>query len=110
MKDTPKEGDLHSVVRVDRHAFALRYGYCDERDRATGEPYILYPDLLSEPLYTREGYRIVTALQSICPHYAPPKDREWENCCYTCGFYPDHSSEIGICRCEHMRQPLKEEV
>lgn len=102
----PKEGDLHSVVTIGSHAFELRYGYCDERDRATGEPYILYPDLLSKPFYTEDGYRIVAALQSICEYYMPPKDRERENCCYTCCFYPDQHAEIGICRCEKLRHPL----
>lgn len=100
----PREGDLHSVVTIGPHSFELRYGYCDERDRVTGEPYILYPDLLSHPLYTEDGYRIVAALQSICEHYAFPVGRERENCCYTCSFYPDQQSEIGICRCEKMRR------
>ena len=101
----PKEGDLHSVVCIDTHAFELRYGYCDERDRVTGEPYILYPDLRSEPFYTNDGYRIVTALQGVCEHYLSPPGREQEDCCYTCSYYPNQRSEIGICRCEAMRKP-----
>jgi len=100
----PKEGDLHSVVTVGRHSFELRYGYCDERDRATEEPYILYPDLLSFPHYTEDGYRIVSALQSICPHYIHPAGHERENCCYTCGFYPNHRAEIAVCGCAQMRR------
>lgn len=101
----PQEGDLHSIVTIGTRSFELRYGYCDERDRSTGEPYILYPDLLAEPLYTEDGYRIVAALQSTCEHYMPPNGREWENCCYTCSCYPDQQAEIGICRCEKMRKP-----
>lgn len=101
----PKEGDLHSIVTIGSHAFELRYGYCDDRDRVTGEPYILYPDLLSEPIYTEDGYRIVAALQKNCEYYAPPDGQEREDCCYTCDFYPDQQSEIGICRCEEMRRP-----
>ena len=101
----PREGDLHSVVTIGSHSFELRYGYCDERDRATGEPYILYPDLLTKPCYTEDGYRIVAALQSVCPYYTLPHGREREDCCYTCDFYPDRQSEIGICRCEKTRRP-----
>lgn len=101
----PREGDLHSIVTIGPHSFELRYGYCDKRDRAAGEPYILYPDLRSFPHYTEEGYRIVTALQSVCQHYTLPDGREWEDCCYTCDFYPDQKAEIGICRCEQMRRP-----
>lgn len=96
----PREGDLHSVVTIGAYTFELRYGYCDERDRASGEPYILYPDLISMPHYTEEGYRIVTALQSVCGHYLPPDGCEPENCCYTCNYYPDKKAEIGICGCE----------
>lgn len=102
----PREGDLHSIMTIGPHAFELRYGYSDERDRATGEPYILYPDLLSEPLYTEDGYRVVAALQSICEHYIPPYGCEREDCCYTCSFYPNQNSEIGICRCEKMQRTL----
>lgn len=101
----PREGDLHSVVTIGAHSFELRYGYCDERDRSTGEPYILYPDLLSKPCYTEDGYRIVAALQSICEHYTLPSGLEREDCCYTCDFYPDQQSEIGVCGCEEMRRP-----
>lgn len=100
----PKEGDLHSVVTVGGYTFELKYGYCDERDRASGEPYILHPDLASRPLYTEDGRRIVTALQSICSYYLPPDGCERENCCYTCTFYPDKLAEIGICGCAMMRK------
>lgn len=101
----PREGDLHSIVTIGSHSFELRYGYCDEQDRATGEPYILYPDLLAEPLFTEDGYRIVAALQSVCEHYTFPDGQEKEDCCYTCDFYPDQQAEIGICRCTEMREP-----
>lgn len=101
----PREGDLHSIVTIGPHTFELRYGYCDERDRASGEPYILYPDLLGKPRYTVDGYRIVAALQSVCRHYTVPDGMEREDCCYTCRFYPDQKSEIGICTCEAMRKP-----
>lgn len=100
----PREGDLHSIVRIGPHAFELRYGFCDERDRAGGEPYILYPDLLSTPLYTESGHRIVTALQSVCRYYTIPEGTLREDCCYTCNHYPDPMAEIGVCRCESMRE------
>lgn len=99
----PKEGDLHSTVTIGSHSFELRYGYCDERDRVTGEPYILYPDLASTPLYTADGRRIVTALQNTCPYYTVSSGRDPENCCYTCDHYPNPNDEIGICRCEQNR-------
>ncbi len=102
--NVPREGDLHAVVTIDSYSFELRYGYCDERDRASGEPYILYPDLLTQPHFTVEGYRIVSALQSVCKYYTVPENREWEDCCYTCNHYPNPKDEIGICKCEDMRK------
>lgn len=99
----PNEGDLHSVVSVGGYTFELRYGYYDERERAGGEPFVLYPDLQTKPLYTEEGYRIVSAIQSVCEHYAVPDGKERENCCYTCVHYPNRTGDIGICKCERMR-------
>lgn len=104
-QNIPREGYLHSVVTVGLHSFELRYGYCDEQDRASGEPYILYPDLLTQQYFTPDGYRIVSALQSVCEYYTIPQGREPEDCCYTCNHYPDAKDEIGICRCEGMRRP-----
>ena len=101
----PKEGDLYAVVTIGSHSFELRYGYCDERDRASGEPYILYPDLLTYPHFTADGYRIVSALQSVCSHYTIPEGQMGEDCCYTCNHYLDPFDEIGICKCEAMRGP-----
>ena len=108
----PKEGDLHSIVTIGSHCFELRYGYRDDKDRITGEPYILYPDLTATPLYTEDGHRIVSALQSTCPHYWVPPGREREDCCYTCSFYPNPSDELGICQCEknHVQHHLKEDT
>ncbi|MBQ8830992.1 MAG: hypothetical protein IJ017_05295 [Oscillospiraceae bacterium] len=106
--NSPREGDLHSIVTIGTHSFELRYGYCDDCDRFTDEPYILYPDLLSKPFYTEEGCRIVTALQSICKYYEPINKQEREDCCYTCSFYPNQHTEIGICKCDGMRKPVTE--
>ena len=104
-----QEGDLHSVITIDDHSFELRYGYCDERDRNYGEPYILYPDLKSKPVFTQDGYRIVAALQSTCSHYAAPDTEEWEDCCYTCSYYSNPQAEIGICRCRQMSRSTMNE-
>lgn len=101
----PREGELHSVVTIGAHSFELRYGFCDERDRVSGEPYILYPDLRTVPYYTEDGCRIVAALQSVCAHYAALKGAPGEDCCYTCNYYLNPKEEIGICRCEKMRKP-----
>ena len=100
---TPNEGDLHSVVTIDEYTFELRYGYYEERDRS-GEPVLVYPDLENEPIYTKHGYRIVTAIQSVCKNYFQPNEKCKEDCCYTCIHFSDSKAEIGICRCEIMKR------
>lgn len=100
----PQEGDLHAVVKIENHVFELRYGFYDELDRNSGEPCVIYPDLESEPLYTKDGSRIVSAIQSVCPHYVAPEGRTEEDSCYTCSYFPSIKDEIGICRCEKTRK------
>ena len=99
----PREGELHSVVNVGGYAFELRYGFNLESERASGEPFVLYPNLAEEPKFTPEGYRIVSAIQSVCGHYEAAPGMEPEDCCYTCRHYPDPVDDIGVCRCEKMR-------
>lgn len=113
MSDTariPREGELYAVVKLEDHTFELRYGYYEERERNGGEPCVIYPDLEAEPLYTRDGYRIVSAIQSVCPHYAAPEGRTEEDSCYTCSYFPSIKDEIGICRCKKMRKAITEEI
>ncbi len=107
---TPKEGELHCVTTVGGYTFELRYGFNQESERLCGEPFVLYPDLAASPIYAPEGYRIVSAIQSVCPYYLPAPGAEPEDCCYTCGYYPDQIAEIGICSCEEMRRENQEEA
>lgn len=99
----PREGDLHSIVAVGGYAFELRYGFNLESERACGEPFVLYPDLAAQPKFTPEGYRIVSAIQSVCGYYEAAPGLDQEDCCYTCRHYPNPVDDIGICRCEEMR-------
>lgn len=103
---TPQEGDLHCVVTIEDYTFELRYGYNEEYERG-GDPFVLYPDLETEPIYTKDGYRIVSAIQSVCKHYKIPDGRVPEDCCYTCNHYSNEKDEVGICRCEKMRRKEK---
>ena len=98
----PREGALHSVVTVGGYAFELRYGFNQESERSSGEPFVLYPDLAAEPKFTQEGYRIVSAIQSVCEYYEVAPGTEPEDCCYTCRYYPNPVDDIGICRCQQM--------
>lgn len=84
------------------HSFELRYGYYEESDRQWGEPVVIYPDLKTTPLYSEDGYPLVTAVQSPCEQYTavghPPDD-----CCSDCVYYMDSKKEIELCLCEARR-------
>ncbi|MBO4971967.1 MAG: hypothetical protein J6D45_04065 [Clostridia bacterium] len=102
MKDnhlSPSEGDLFMTVAVGGYTFDLRYGYYEDSDRSLGEPVPIYPDLKKHPLYSRDGFPIVTAVQSPCEYYTVKKDEAREDCCCDCIYYPSMKDEIGICRC-----------
>ena len=102
---SPQEGDLHAVVEIEGYVFELRYGYNEEHERE-GAPFVLYPDLNTKPIFTKDGYRIVSAIQSVCDNYENPESEIAEDCCYTCSFYSDPKADVGICQCERMRHSV----
>ncbi len=99
----PREGELFRIVLVDEHRFEIRYGYYEESDRAMGEPVPIYPDLIKEPLYTKEGFPLITAVQSPCEYYEILEGYEDEDTCSSCKYYPNIWDEISICQCEKRR-------
>lgn len=100
---TPREGELFLVVSVEGYTFELRYGYYEESDRVMGEPVPIYPDLKNNPIYTKDGRPIVTAVQVPCENYEVPEGYEREDCCSNCIYYPNMRDEISICQCERRR-------
>lgn len=102
----PKEGDLYATVSVGGHTFDIRYGYYEESDRTLCEPVVVYPDLKNKPVFSPEGYRLVTAVQGPCEHYAVTDGHEPEECCSDCMYYPNAKEEIGVCRCKHNKRMI----
>ena len=99
----PKEGDLYMVINSYGHTFELRYGFYEESDREYGEPVAIYPDLKKNPIYTKDGYPLVTAVQIPCEHYKVSQGHAPEECCSDCIYYKDSKKEIDICLCEKKR-------
>lgn len=98
--DIPKkEGVIYKTVVAGGHSFTLRYGYYEDYERSRGEPVVIYPDLGRIPLYSDDGYRVVTAVQDACGEYVPRGARDEDACCCDCIFYPDARSCIGVCAC-----------
>ncbi len=103
----PKEGDIYTVVNIGKHTFELKYGYYEEGDRECGEPVVIYPEL--SDIYTEEGLKIVTAIQTPCKHYKVQKGCGREECCSDCIYYPNRRAEIGVCKCEKNRRIINSE-
>lgn len=97
----PREGDIYKVLRIDGHTFELRFGYYAEFERENCEPVVLYPDLSAEKRYTKNGHRIVTAIQEPCSSFEGPEHKVTDACCRDCIHYLQPDAEIGICGCTH---------
>ncbi len=100
----PKDGDIYKTVKIDEHSFELRYGYYEEFERHNGEPVVLYPDLVKNLCYTKDGYRIVTAIQDPCGFYTVSEHKTRDECCNDCDYYKISGNEIGICTCPENRK------
>ena len=90
-----KEGDLYAVLEIHGHRIELRYGYYEEHERARGEPIPIYPDLKKHPIYTNEGYPIVTQMQELCEQGDSPYE---DGCCFDCQFFKKEYDLFGICK------------
>lgn len=95
---SPKEGDLYKEVTVGGRCFSLRYGYYEDADRNSSfnEPIPIYPDFSREPVYTREGVPIVTAMQDVCVGY---RGKDGADTCSDCLYFQKQEELFGLCSC-----------
>lgn len=98
-----KDGDLYKAFVAFGESFELYYGYYNESDKQArfAEPLPIYPDFISEPRYTAEGFPLATDMQDICEHYI---GKESEESCYACEHYERGIEMIGLCRCRARRR------
>lgn len=89
-----QDGDLYKIINIKGREIEIRYGYYETYERDHHDPVPIYPDLLSEPLLTDEGERIVTAMQSVCERFEGG-DRELG--CFSCRHFRLFEDLIGIC-------------
>lgn len=96
-----KEGELYKIVTTFGKTFELRYGFYDERDRQSPlcEPAIIYPDFLSEPVYTDEGNPLVTMMQDACERYSGSAKRTPDTTCADCKYFQRGEEWFGVCSC-----------
>ena len=89
-----KEGELYKTVELHGHRIELRYGYYEEYERERGEPIPIYPDLSEKPIYTEDGFPIVTQMQDLCEN---GKCRFSDGCCGECEYFRQCVEMFGIC-------------
>ena len=101
----PKEGDIFETVNIDGHSFVIRYGYYDQQERYTSPPLPIYPNFLTNPVHTSDGYPLITRIQDACQHYRTSDASEGDDWCADCIHCSCTGNEIGICLCSHNRLP-----
>ena len=96
--DKVKEGSLYKVIEIDNITLEIKYGYYDDADRYSkyNEPIPVYPNFKETPIYTCEGYPLVTKIQDKCDYFLGKKDVDE---CYGCKHFTEEDDMIGICSC-----------
>lgn len=97
MNSNFKEGDLYKIVTAFGETFEIKYGFYSEEERLSefGEVMPIYPDFISKPEHTAEGYPFVTQMQDVCDFYS---GEEYDDC-FSCSHYCHGDELIGICKC-----------
>ena len=99
-----RDSDIYKVVVIADKRFTIRYGYAADSEREIWEPTPIYPDFISEPVYTAEGFPFATAFQDICRHYKIKPDNNGESWCDNCIYFDKREDYIGICKCDKRTQ------
>lgn len=89
-----REGDLYKMLFVGGRVFEIRYGYYEEFERENTDPVPIYPDFLTNPIYSSDGRLLVTAMQDVCERF---EGECGELGCYGCRHYKSADDFIGIC-------------
>ena len=105
---TREEGELYKVVTTFGKTFELRYGYYQECDRQSPlcDPVVIYPDFLSNPVYTDNGEPFVTMVQDACKSYSGKAKRTSDTTCCECKYFHSGEDWIGICTCLKNKKQL----
>ena len=96
-----RDGDLYKIVSLFGKNLHIKYGYYEEYERTHGEPIPIYPDFKKEPIYTDDGYPLVTQMQELCDM---GESKFKEGLCADCKYYEHGDDLIGKCTCEANRK------
>lgn len=105
----PKEGELYKKLTVGGHCFELKYGFYADFERESGEPVVIYPDLITCKLYAQDGNMLVTAIQEPCRYYKVYEEQMRNEWCCDCEYYMYSGDDIGICSCPENNQYIRKD-
>ena len=100
---------MFKIIHAHGKLFPIYYGYYEDCDRVNPavEPMPIYPDFITEPQYTQEGFPFVTKMQTVCAHYRGRSAKEQD--CADCEYYKHGDELLGICVCMKNRvEPIEE--
>ena len=97
-RTAPVEGELFKNIELYGKIFEIIYGYYEEVDRMN-DPIEIYPDFLSAPVYTDDGFPFVTHMQAPCEYYEK-KGTDIDRDCSTCIYMEQGDELIAVCRCK----------
>ena len=106
----PAEGDIFKTIAVGGHTFTIRYGYYTDSEREVMGPIPIYPCFIRQPLYTQDGFPLITVFQDACEHYIPTDGTEGDAWCADCMHCSREQEAIGICQCSHRRNHVSNDV
>ncbi len=98
-----REGDLYDIIIVDEKVFEIRYGFHEEFERHSGEPFPIFPHLDKNAEYTKDGYRIITQMQDPCEDFEFKTKDFSERVCGGCIYFGDNNKLIDICKNERQK-------
>ena len=99
--DKIREGGHYKTISLFGKTFEIKYGYYEEYERARSEPVPIYPDLKENPVYTDDGYPIVTQMQELCEM---GESKFQDGFCTDCKYFEHGDDLIGRCTCEANRK------
>ncbi len=97
-KKNIREGDLYDTIIVDGRVFEIKYGFYEEFERNSGDPFPIFPDLNKNAEYTKDGYRIITQMQEPCEDFEIKSEDFSERVCGGCIYFGDNNKLIDICK------------
>lgn len=98
-----RDGDLYKKITVGEVEFEILYGYYEdfEKDSQFSDPIPIYPDFTVTPMFTIDGYPIVTAMQDKCDLYSGNDECDM---CVDCEFFLNEEDLFGTCRNKNKRR------